>query len=132
MKNENLEKINTYLNFIDNFHYVQDISSISYKINQLLASLNGQDYHKTEKLCQNIINNTDFEDILIVNTHKQYINNIQRIIGNCNYLIDRLILLAFNKISKHELGKAIDKYDTNLSIMYKLLETGLKNKNHKE
>lgn len=83
-------------------------------------------------ICNKIVKSTDFENIGIKNIDKKNMNIVQRVKSNCCYIIERLTLLAFNKISKHELGKEIDKGNKNLSIIYKTLDLALKNKNDKE
>lgn len=132
MKNNILDTINTYLNLIDEYNYIKDLSDISFKIGRIIAVLNSNDFHKCDIVSKEILNSTDFENIKISPADKRHMSPVQVIQSNCYYLIERLTLLAFNKISKHELGKEIDRENKELSVIYKSLDLALKNKNNKE
>lgn len=132
MNNNILNTINNYLILIDEFNYIKDLSDISYKIGRIVGALNSKDFHKCDILSNEILSSTDFENIEIRPVDKRSMSVVQRIKSNCRYLIERLTLLAFNKISKHELGKEIDRENKELSIIYKSLDIALKNKNNKE
>ena len=132
MRNNILDTINNYLNFIDEYNYIKDLYDISFKIGKIIAVLNLNDIHKCDVLCNEIVSSTDFENIEIRPADKRNMSVVQRIKSNCFYLIERLTLLAFNKISKHELGKEIDRENKELSVIYKSLDLALKNKNNKE
>ena len=132
MDNNILDVINEYLDFIGKYHHIKEISDIFNKIGRLIKALDLNDIHKCDMISNEIVKSTDFENIRIRNVDKKNMNIVQRIKSNCYYIIERLTLLAFNKISKHELGKEIDKENKKLSIIYKTLDLALKNKNDKE
>lgn len=129
MQSNILDAINDYLNLIDEYNYVKDLTDISYKIRRIIGVLNLNDIHKCDTVCNEIVNTTDFENIILRPIDKRYVNIVQRVKSNCYYIIDRLTLLAFNKISKHKLGQEIDEKNKELSVIYKSLDLALKNKN---
>ena len=131
MRNNILDIINNYLRLIDEYNYIKDLSDISHKIVKIITALKENDIHKCDKISNDIVNNTDFENIVLMPADKKHMNAIQRIKSNCYYLIERLTLLAFNKISQHELGKEVDVKNKEISVIYKILELSLKNKNKK-
>lgn len=132
MDNNILNMISEYLDFIGKYYYIKELSDISNKIGRLIKALDLNDIHRCNMICNEIVKSTDFENIEIKNVDKKNMNIVQRVKSNCCYIIERLILLAFNKISKHELGKEIDKGNKKLSIIYKTLDLAFKNKNDKE
>ncbi len=132
MRNNILDTINNYLNFIDDYNYIKDLSDISFKIGRIIGALNSKNIHKCDMVSREILKSTDFENIEIKPADKRYMTSVQMVQSNCCYLIERLTLLAFNKISKHELGKEIDREDKELSFIYKSLDLALKNRDNKE
>ena len=132
MRNNILDTINNYLNFIDDYNYIKDLSDISFKIGRIIGALNSKNIHKCDMVSREILKSTDFENIEIKPADKRHMTSVQMVQSNCCYLIERLTLLAFNKISKHELGKEIDREDKELSFIYKSLDLALKNRDNKE
>lgn len=131
MSNKSLSDINNFLEFINEYKDISDVSEILYNIGRILNLLNSQRFHDCDVLCNQIVNSTDFEKVKIRPVDKRNMTVIQRIKSNAFYLIERLTMLAFNKISKHELGKEIDEENKSLSVIYNLLKLEIKNKKEK-
>lgn len=128
MCNKILSDINNFLEFINEYKNISEVSEISFNIGRILNLLNSQRFHDCDVLCNQIVNSTDFENVKIRPVDKRNMTVIQRIKSNAFYLIERLTMLAFNKISKHELCKGIEVENKSLSVIYNLLESELKNK----
>lgn len=128
MSSKILSDINNFLKFINEYKDINGVSEISYNIGRILNLLNSQRFHDCDVLCNQIVSSTDFENVKIRPVDKRHMTGIQRIKSDAFYLIERLTLLAFNKISKHELDKEIDEEDKLLSTIYDLLKLDIKNK----
>lgn len=132
MKRSILETVNTYLDFIGEFDFSKELSDIGFKIGKLISALSSNDLHLCDKLSNEIVNTTDFDGINFKNVDKRKMSPAQRIKSNCEYLIRCLVLLAFNKISKHELEKEIDKAELDIAVIYKALSKAIEDKKNKE
>lgn len=127
MCNKILSDINNFLEFINEYKNISEVSEISFNIGRILNLLNSQRFHDCDVLCNQIVNSTNFENVKIKPVDKRNMTVIQRIKSDAFYLIERLTMLAFNKISKHEFGKEIGEENKSLSVIYNLLESELKN-----
>lgn len=132
MSNKNLSDRNNFLEFINTYKDISEVSEISFNIGRILNLLNSRQFHDCDVLCNQIVNTTEFENVKIRPVDKRNMTVIQRIKSDAFYLIERLTMLAFNKISKHELGKEIDEENKSLSVIYNLLKSKLKNQNTKK
>lgn len=132
MSNKNLSDRNNFLEFINTYKDISEVSEISFNIGRILNLLNSRQFHDCDVLCNQIVNATEFENVKIRPVDKRNMTVIQRIKSDAFYLIERLTMLAFNKISKHELGKEIDEENKSLSVIYNLLKSKLKNQNTKK
>ncbi len=127
MQKKILEEMNELLTLINEYKYIDKVSEIVNKILKLEEALNEGKERTIEAVTKAIYENTDFEDIEI-KWKKPIQKNYFTIRSDAVYMIGRLILLAFKKISEHELDKGIEQFGTEAKAVYKGLKLALEEK----
>lgn len=128
MPNNILEYIDEWLTLINEYKFIDKMGEIVNKILRLEKVLNEGKERTIASITKEIYENTVFEGIEIKwrnNTHQSRYLTIRM---DAKYLIDRLTLLAFKKISEHELDKGIEQFGTEAKVVYKGLKLALEEK----
>lgn len=127
MNRKELVFFNECVDLISDYIFAEEMSIILNKIITLINALKQGNAYHMERLTNEILHSVNFEQEGIPITYKNNRNMspFMRIRTNCLYIIDRLILFAFKKISEHELDKQIPLSDE-LSAIYKTMKLDLK------
>ena len=128
MPNNILEYIDEWLTLINEYKFIDKMSEIVNKILRLEKVLNEGKERTIAAITKEIYENTDFEGIEIKWRNNTNQSRYLTIRMDAKYLIDRLTLLAFKKISEHELDKGIEQFGTEAKVVYKGLKLALEEK----
>lgn len=126
MKQKDLDFFNECIDLISYYIFAEEMAVILSKITTLISALKQGKAHYIERLTNETLHSVNFEreGIPIKYQNYRHMSPLYRIKKNCLYIIDRLILLAFKKISEHELDKQIPLSDE-LSTIYKTIKLDL-------
>ena len=126
MNQNDLELYNMCVDLISNYIFAEEMSIILNKITILINALKHGNAHYIELLTNETLHSINFEreGIPIKYQNQRHMSALYRIKKNCLYIIDRLILLAFKKISEHELDKQIP-LSNELSAIFKTMKLEL-------
>ena len=127
MSNEILEHVDEWLSLINEFNFYNEVNDITRKINNLqwvLANGTGSDIAAVTKA---IYDDTDFEGIEI-KFRNSNLKNYVIIRKDALYMIDRLSVLGFKKIAKHELEQGIESFGKEAKTVYDVLKFELEKK----
>ena len=130
MYKELLKLFGECLDFISEYKYIKGLEEIIQKIKKLLAAIQTHNLKFIEELTEDVLKNTDFEDVPISKRESKIKNVEMRIKKNGRYVIDRLIFLACKKISMHELEKSL-VVNKDLKAAYNWLKLELNKKKTK-